>query len=296
MRLNLLNSLLAIAAAITFCAASVQGKTSQESPPRPRRAPEQQLSSDARYVVQLGASFRTAEKANELTSQLRRKYPSAHTENPSGSESLYRVRVGPYNSRDDAQQAAIDLESQGFKGVIILPWSQSSRRPAAESSDKTEPAPQIQEADEAMRRAITNLSAQIGLLTDEMRKLRRESQRNSAMMELLLNEDRLAKLEDKIQEAVNNKAQLDAREQEIGRRMRNIQAELSLRGVLRRDEAEAAVRSELQRALDDVRSQQAASQQRIAELNEQAVRLRARVETLRLKLDPVDVKTEKEEN
>lgn len=80
-------------------------------------------SSDARYIVQVGSSFGTAEKANELTAQLRRKYPSAHTQNPSGSDTLYRVRIGPYNSREDAQQVANELASQGFKGVMISPWS-----------------------------------------------------------------------------------------------------------------------------------------------------------------------------
>jgi len=153
----------------------------------------------------------------------------------------------------------------------------------------------IQEPEDLMRRAITNLSTQIGLLADEMRRLRRETERNSGMMELLLDEDRLAKVEDKIQDANNNKAQLDAREQDVQRRMKNIQGELLLRAGLRREEAEAAIRSELQRAVDDVRSQQIAYQQRIAELNEQAVRLRARVETLRKKLESIEVKSGKEE-
>lgn len=170
-----------------------------------------------------------------------------------------------------------------------------SQKPVPEPAEKTELTTPIQEPDEAMRRAITNLSTQIGLLTDEMRKLRRETERNSGMMELLLNEDRLAKVEDKIQDAANNKAQLDAREQDIQRRMRNIQGELLLRGGLRRDEAEAAIRSELQRALEDIRTQQVANQQRVAELNEQAARLRARVETLRKKLELIDVKSEKQE-
>jgi chromosome segregation ATPase len=169
------------------------------------------------------------------------------------------------------------------------------QKPAPKPVEKPVLTTPIQDPDEAMRRAITNLSTQIGLLTDEMRRLRRETERNSGMMELLLNEDRLAKVEDKIQDANNNKAQLDAREQDIQRRMKNIQGELLLRGGLRREEAEAAIRSELQRALDDVRSQQTAYQQRIAELNEQAVRLRARVETLRKKLESIEVKSEKEE-
>jgi len=153
----------------------------------------------------------------------------------------------------------------------------------------------IQDADEAMRRAITSLSTQIGLLTDEMRKLRRETERNSGMMELLLNEDRLAKVEDKIQEASSNKAQLDAREQDIQRRMRNIQGELLARGGLRRDEAEAAIRNELQRALEDVRSQQTAQQQSLAELVSQSTRLRARVDAVRKKLEILDAKNDKEE-
>jgi ATP-dependent Lon protease len=169
-----------------------------------------------------------------------------------------------------------------------------SQKPPAETSEKTEAVPVDQEQNEAMRSAITNLSTQIGLLTGEVSRLRRETERNSGMMELLLNEDRLAKLEDKIAEAVDRKAQLEAREQDIGRRMRNIQGELIFRGGLRRDEAETAIRNDLQRLLDDVRSQQAAASQRVAELNEQAVRLRARVETLRKKLES-EVNTEKEQ-
>lgn len=169
------------------------------------------------------------------------------------------------------------------------------QQPSFEPLEKPVSPTPIQDPDEVTR-AIANLSNQIGLLTDEMRKLRRATERNSGAMELLLNEDRLAKLEDKIQDAVNNKAQLDAREQDLTRRMRNIQGELAMRGgALRRDEAEAAIRSELQRALEDVRSQQTACQQRLGELNAQAARLRTRVETLRKKLDPVDAKAEKEE-
>ena len=84
---------------------------------------QQPASSDARYIVQVGASFGTAERANELTAQLRRKYPSAHTRNPTPPETLFRVRIGPYNTREDAQQVASELASQGFKGVMIEPWS-----------------------------------------------------------------------------------------------------------------------------------------------------------------------------
>jgi cell division protein FtsN len=84
---------------------------------------QQQAPGDARYIVQVGSSFGTADKANELTTQLSKKYPSAHTQNPTGSDTLYRVRIGPYNSREDAQLVANELSSQGFKGVMIFPWT-----------------------------------------------------------------------------------------------------------------------------------------------------------------------------
>jgi cell division protein FtsN len=78
---------------------------------------------DTRYIVQVGASFGTVEKANELTAQLKKKYLGAHTQNPTGSDTLYRVRIGPYDRRDDAQQVANELSGQGFKGVMIFPWT-----------------------------------------------------------------------------------------------------------------------------------------------------------------------------
>ena len=166
---------------------------------------------------------------------------------------------------------------------------------ASDALEKNEPASQTHESDEAMRRSLTDLSTQINLLAEELRIFRRETERTSRLMELLLSEDRLSKLEDKIQETADRKAQLDAREQEINRRMRNIPNELMLRGGLRRDEAEAAIRNELQRSLEDVHSQQAISQQRLGDLNEQAARFRARVETLRKKLEILEDKSVKEE-
>lgn len=86
-------------------------------------AQPQPASSDARYIVQVGSSFGTAEKANELSTQLRRKYASARTQNPTPPDTLFRVRIGPYNTREDAQVVANELASQGFKGVMIMPWS-----------------------------------------------------------------------------------------------------------------------------------------------------------------------------
>lgn len=171
----------------------------------------------------------------------------------------------------------------------------TGQRPKPEAVEKIEPIPNSAEADDAMRRAVTSLTSQIELLTEEVRGLKRETERSSGMLELLINEERLAKLEDKIQEAANQKAQLDAREQEIQRRMRNIQGELVFRGGLRREEAEAAARNDLQRALEEVRAMQIASGQRAAELNEQATRLRSRVETVRKRLELLEGTREKQD-
>jgi hypothetical protein len=173
--------------------------------------------------------------------------------------------------------------------------SKPPQKPVPGPIENTQLTTPIQDNGEAMRQALANLTTQIGLLADEMQRLRRQTERNSGIMELLLNEDRLAKTEDKIQEATNYKAQLDAREQDIQRRMKNIQGEMLVRGGLRRDESEAAIRSELQRALEDVRSQQATQQGRLAELVDQATRLRTRVESLRKRLDAIDAKNEKED-
>ena len=49
------------------------------------------------------------------------------------------------------------------------------QKPVPEPIDKPMTTP-IQEPEDLMRRAITNLSTQIGLLADEMRRLRRETE------------------------------------------------------------------------------------------------------------------------
>jgi predicted nucleic acid-binding Zn-ribbon protein len=151
--------------------------------------------------------------------------------------------------------------------------------------EKAEADRAANEAELAMRLALTDLANQLALLTDEVKRLRQQTSRNSAIMELLLSEERLARLEDKIQDQSDRKAQLDAREQDIQRRLRNIQQELIYRGAIRREEAEAAIRSELQKSLEDVHSQQSAAQQRLTELQVQADRLRSRIAALRKRVE-----------
>jgi hypothetical protein len=165
-----------------------------------------------------------------------------------------------------------------------------AQRPAQESTQKPESEAIPETSEETLRRTLTTLSDHMGALTSEVQKLRAEMERSSLTLELLLNEERLARAEEKIEEALDSKFQLDLREQEIQRRMRNVQQEVLLRGGLRREEAENALRADLQRALEDVRNQQAAVQQRVSELQAQATRLRQRVDALRLRLEPADGK------
>src|SRR5262249_7381900 len=98
------------------------------------------------------------------------------------------------------------------------------------------------DSQDAMRRALVNLSAQIDSLNAEIKLLRRATERDSWAIELLLSEERLAKAEDKLDEATQRKTELDAREAEIQRRQKNIQQEVTMRGFLRRDEGEAILR------------------------------------------------------
>jgi hypothetical protein len=165
------------------------------------------------------------------------------------------------------------------------------------AAEKITPEVVAQESsEEALRRALTNLSEQLDKLTLEVKRMRQESERNSTTLELALLEERLTRIEDKPDTAVTTKAGLDAQEIDVQRRLRNIQQEVTLRGglALRRDEAEAALRQEFQRLLDSIHSQQSALQTRIGDLQGQADRLRFRIETLRKKADRLELKDEKQ--
>ncbi len=165
-------------------------------------------------------------------------------------------------------------------------------KPRAQRAEQSTPAtPQadtepVESENEALRRTLSKLSDQIGALNTEVRRLREQTERSSLTLEVLLNEERLGKAENKVDEEMNYKNQLEGREQEIQRRLRNIQQELMLRGVLRREEAEAALRAELNRQLEDTREQLATQQQRIAEAQSRVERIRLRVAELNKRLEP----------
>ena len=173
-----------------------------------------------------------------------------------------------------------------------------STRPAQKSSiepiQKTEPEKTEVPPEQILALKMDDLGLQIEKLTTELRRLRKETEHNGTAMELMLYEERLSKVESKLDDLTAYKSQLEGREQDVQRRMRNIQQELILRSgnILRRDEAEAAIRADLQRALDDTRTQKETNHQRITDLQSQAEYLRKRVEVLRKKLEQIETKTE----
>ncbi len=105
---------------------SAPGGTSTEpqSAGSPQSPAAQASPGDARFIVRV-AAFGTVEQANQLALELRRKYISAHTQAPNGEDTLFRVNIGPYNRREDAQQVANELAGEGRKGVMILSGGQN---------------------------------------------------------------------------------------------------------------------------------------------------------------------------
>lgn len=186
--------------------------------------------------------------------------------------------------------SAMALATASFAQEPIRPTRQTQKA-VTEPQEKTdiERAPSSSDG-------MSNLSTQMDLLTKEMRLLRKATERNSMLIELLLYEERLAKVEEKLDAAIMLKSDLDAREADMQRRMKNIQQEVMLRGGLRRDEVEAALKADFQRALEDIKTRQTLQQDRISELQAQVARLRARVEALRKKLDREDEKSEQQKN
>ncbi|HKV38125.1 MAG TPA: SPOR domain-containing protein, partial [Blastocatellia bacterium] len=83
----------------------------------------ERANANTRYVVTV-AAFGTSQEANQLTSELRRKYLSTYTQEPSGSDTLYRVNIGPYDKREAAEQVQQELVAEGRKGIMIIQQDQ----------------------------------------------------------------------------------------------------------------------------------------------------------------------------
>ncbi|HXG66766.1 MAG TPA: hypothetical protein VNO70_16815, partial [Blastocatellia bacterium] len=76
-----------------------------------------------------------------------------------------------------------------------------NQQPVSEPAESADPQREMETQEEALRRALAELSQQMSLLASEMKKLRQESERTSMTLELLLYEERLARVEEKIDDA-----------------------------------------------------------------------------------------------
>ena len=94
-----------------------QAKSATSSPP-----PAAQSRADAAkdgFVVQL-AAFSDDKGANALANKLKRAGYPAFTETVATSQkTLWRVRVGPYPSREAAAQSRDKLKAEGHPGIVV---------------------------------------------------------------------------------------------------------------------------------------------------------------------------------
>jgi cell division septation protein DedD len=106
-------------------------KNANTSPQKPVEPPKQtetavtdssvETTPQTLYVVRV-AAFGTQQQAEELKEELRKSksFLSAYVQMPEGTETLYRVNLGPFK-REEAQQAANTLSIEGKKIAGIFP-------------------------------------------------------------------------------------------------------------------------------------------------------------------------------
>jgi len=71
------------------------------------------------YAVQAGA-FLDGDKASRLTADLSSRFPSVYQSQFRTEDALYyRVRIGPFERRDDAMLRAREIASSGLPAVIV---------------------------------------------------------------------------------------------------------------------------------------------------------------------------------
>ena len=106
---------------LSYAAASLLGVTGPGVVPvrvRLSQAPQSGLS-PARYSVQV-ASFTSGSSAQVLKAELERKVPGVHVVKALVSgETYYRVRVGSFGSRTEAQATAERLAGLGYRVLVV---------------------------------------------------------------------------------------------------------------------------------------------------------------------------------
>jgi DedD protein len=89
------------------------------NPPPAAPAPSASTQARVNHWVQIGA-FGNEAKARDMASQLRGKGYPAVTEVVRGSGGeLYRVRVGPLETKESAGRARDNLVKSGFEGAVV---------------------------------------------------------------------------------------------------------------------------------------------------------------------------------
>ena len=94
------------------------GAPASAGPPPPKARPlpaKAGAPSSAKYIVQVGA-FAQEANAKRLYSQLTEMGQNAHIDS---GVSLYFVRIGPFDTRDQAIQARSRLENKGLSAIVI---------------------------------------------------------------------------------------------------------------------------------------------------------------------------------
>jgi DedD protein len=97
--------------------------TSAASPPvgastSPASTPPAAAKTDGAFVVQL-AAFADDKGANALANKLKRNGYAAYVEPINTSRgTLWRVRVGGYGTRPEADAARVALKGEGYSGII----------------------------------------------------------------------------------------------------------------------------------------------------------------------------------
>ena len=77
------------------------------------------LRASSRYAVQAGA-FQNSAKATALRADLARRFADVYLSQLETSDArYYRVRVGPFERRDDAVVRARALAGRGFRAMVV---------------------------------------------------------------------------------------------------------------------------------------------------------------------------------
>jgi chromosome segregation ATPase len=148
------------------------------------------------------------------------------------------------------------------------------------------PASETVKAQATAADPVKALSDQVRELSAEIRNLRRTIERNDQRIELLLSEEKLARVEDGIAVSQQRAADLDAADQTLQYRENHVNDEVVLRGGLDREATEEAVRADIQQRSQEVEAGRAANQKRMSSLEAEASRLRNHIADLHRALNP----------